>query len=104
MSGDVGETTRKQVQLQEAYQRGLEDGKKERADERRQVEVRELATRIPAMEIDIKHVGCIKLTELIDAWEILHQKDTGDVGFCDLEAALHAAGVVVVNDVEEQDV
>ena len=41
----------------------------------------------------------MKLSELIKAWEILHVKDTGEIGFCDLDHALEEAGVVIVNDI-----
>jgi len=41
----------------------------------------------------------IMLTQLIKAWDILHVKDTGDMGFCDLEKALASVGVTVHNDV-----
>ena len=30
----------------------------------------------------------MKLSEFIAIWEILHIKDTGDVGYCDLEKAI----------------
>ena len=32
----------------------------------------------------------MKLTKIIEAWEKLHIKDTGDVGFCDLADAIEA--------------
>lgn len=44
----------------------------------------------------------IKLSTLIKAWEQVHLRDTGDLGFCDFERALAAAGVDVVNDIEDQ--
>ncbi len=40
----------------------------------------------------------MKLSQLIAAWEILHVKDVGDMGFCDLDSALTASGVVIEND------
>ena len=40
----------------------------------------------------------MKLSKLIEAWEILHQKDTGEMGFCDMVDALEAVGVDVEND------
>jgi len=40
----------------------------------------------------------IKLSELIEVWEILHVKDTGDIGFCDVDKALQDVGVTIVND------
>ena len=41
----------------------------------------------------------MKLTQLIKTWDVLHTKDTGEIGFCDLDNALAEAGVVVENDV-----
>lgn len=41
----------------------------------------------------------MKLSELIKAWDILHLKDTGDIGFCDLDKALTEAGVLIENDI-----
>ena len=41
----------------------------------------------------------MKLTQLIEVWEALTIHDTGDLGFCDLEAALEEAGVVIINDI-----
>ncbi len=41
----------------------------------------------------------MKLTELIKVWNILHVKDTGEIGFCDLENALKEAGIKVINDI-----
>jgi len=39
------------------------------------------------------------MSQLVRAWELLHVKNTGDIGFCDLEAALELAGVELENDV-----
>ena len=39
----------------------------------------------------------MKLTQLIDAWEILRVKDTGEIRFCDLDNALTAVGVRIFN-------
>ena len=39
------------------------------------------------------------MSQLVAAWELLHVKNTGDIGFCDLEAALELAGVELENDV-----
>lgn len=40
----------------------------------------------------------MKLTDVIEIWGKLHVKDTGELGYCDLEAAIE--GVVgVENDV-----
>ena len=95
---DVEERMLKQADLQEAYALGVAEGKQQRHVQ----EVRQVAAQLPRlpMQIDIKHIGCVKLSELIAAWDTLHKKDTGDIGFCDLDAALSAAGVVVVNDIE----
>ena len=41
----------------------------------------------------------IKLTEVIAIWEKLHIKDTGELGFCDLEKALDET-IGVRNDVD----
>lgn len=40
----------------------------------------------------------MRLTQLIAAWDILHLKDTGEMGFCDLDKALTDSGVVIEND------
>lgn len=40
----------------------------------------------------------VYLSELISTWDTLHQKDTGDVTFCDLVLALEKAGVQIVDD------
>lgn len=44
-------------------------------------------------------VSKVRLTELIKVWDILHVKDTGEIGFCDLDNALQKAGVIIHNDV-----
>ena len=41
----------------------------------------------------------IKLTELIKVWDILHIRDVGDMGFCDLDSALESAGITIINDI-----
>ena len=41
----------------------------------------------------------IKLTELIAVWDILHVKDVGEIGFCDLDSALESAGIIIINDI-----
>lgn len=46
-----------------------------------------------------KKRGCpIKLTSVIKIWDQLHARDTGEIGFCDLEKALDNT-VGVVNDI-----
>ena len=40
----------------------------------------------------------MKLTEVIKIWDILHTKDTGELGYCDLERAIDTI-VGVENDV-----
>ena len=40
----------------------------------------------------------MKLSQLMNAWEELHVKDTGELGFCDLDKALTNAGVEIEND------
>ncbi len=36
----------------------------------------------------------MKLTEVIAIWDILHVKDVGDLGYCDLQAAIEeVAGI-----------
>ena len=44
-------------------------------------------------------MSTIKLTEIIAVWDILHIKDTGEIGYCDLQNALERVGVTVINDV-----
>lgn len=39
------------------------------------------------------------LTQLIAAWDLLHVKDTGELGFCDLQKALEEVGVEIINNV-----
>ena len=39
----------------------------------------------------------MKLSDVIKVWDILHIKDTGDIGFCDLEKVLDEV-VGVEND------
>ncbi len=40
----------------------------------------------------------IKLSEIIAAWDILHVKHTGEIGYCDLQNALEEVGVEIEND------
>jgi len=40
----------------------------------------------------------MKLTDVIAVWDILHIKDPGDIGYCDLEKAIDKV-VGVENDV-----
>ena len=40
----------------------------------------------------------MKLSDIITVWDILHLKDTGEVGFCDLQDALETV-VGVENDI-----
>ena len=40
----------------------------------------------------------IKLSEIIDVWEILHMKHTGEIGYCDVQNALEEVGVQIQND------
>jgi hypothetical protein len=42
--------------------------------------------------------GRVRIGEVIAVWDRLHEKDTGEIGFCDLEKALVAAGVRVDSD------
>ena len=42
--------------------------------------------------------GKVKLSEIIAVCEILHAKNIGDVGFCDLQNALENVGVEIEND------
>lgn len=39
----------------------------------------------------------MKLTEVIAVWELLHVKDVGEVGYCDLEAAIEKICGIVNN-------
>lgn len=52
--------------------------------------------------ISFQHSGCVMLSELIAAWDILHLKNTGDIGFCDFELALQQGGVDVCNDCAQE--
>ncbi len=45
----------------------------------------------------------MKLSQLIDTWNILHVTDTGDIGFGDLESALEKSGVVIENDCTDEN-
>ena len=40
----------------------------------------------------------MKLSEIIKVWDILHVKDVGEVGFCDLQAAIEKV-MPVTNDI-----
>jgi len=40
----------------------------------------------------------MKLTKVIEVWDILHQKDTGELGYCDLEKAIEVTDGTV-NDI-----
>jgi hypothetical protein len=42
--------------------------------------------------------GHVRIGEVIAVWDLLHEKDTGEIGFCDLEKALVAAGIKVDSD------
>jgi hypothetical protein len=43
----------------------------------------------------------VKLTQLIEVWDILHRNDTGDLGFCDMVQAVEdVAGVE--NDIDPE--
>ncbi len=41
----------------------------------------------------------MKYSQLIKAWDELHVKDTGDIGFCDLDNALSNVGVKFEMDI-----
>ncbi|KKK79459.1 hypothetical protein LCGC14_2833260 [marine sediment metagenome] len=43
----------------------------------------------------------IKLSEVIEIWDELHVKDTGELGFCDLEKALDEK-IGVENDIGQR--
>lgn len=36
----------------------------------------------------------MKLSKLVEIWEILHRRDTGDIGFCDLVNAVEECNAV----------
>ena len=40
----------------------------------------------------------MKLTDVIKVWEILHVKDVGEIGFCDLEKAIDET-IGIENDI-----
>lgn len=40
----------------------------------------------------------MKLSDIIKIWEIIHTRDTGDLGFCDLEKAIDEI-VGVIDDI-----
>ena len=40
----------------------------------------------------------VKLSEVIEMWDKLHLKDTGEIGFCDLERAIDEV-IGVENDI-----
>lgn len=65
------------------------------------VEVVTLEDQINELRRQIESNERIKLSTLIKAWEQVHLRDTGDLGFCDFEQALVDAGVEVVNDCSE---
>ena len=41
----------------------------------------------------------MKLTDVMKIWDTLHIKDTGELGYCDLEQAIEAV-VGIENDVD----
>ncbi len=41
----------------------------------------------------------VALTEVIKVWEILHVKDVGEIGFCDLVSAMEEVGIKIINDI-----
>ena len=47
-------------------------------------------------------VDSIKLSSLVRAWELLHVRELGSLGFCDLENDLEQSGVKIVNDINTQ--
>lgn len=51
---------------------------------------------------DYREGEVMRLTEVIAVWEELHQKNTGDLGYCDLEHAIEKV-VGIQNDVPGQD-
>lgn len=40
----------------------------------------------------------MKLSQVMDVWDVLHVKDTGDIGYCDLLSALEEVGVEIESD------
>lgn len=42
------------------------------------------------------------LTDVIAIWDVLHVHDTGDIGYCDLEAAIEEAGIQIINNAPQQ--
>ena len=43
----------------------------------------------------------MRLSEVIAIWDILHEKDTGDIGYCDLEKAIEQV-CGIENDIPSQ--
>ena len=43
----------------------------------------------------------MKLTQLIKAWDILHIRDVGEIGFCDFDQAFRDAGVIITIDTDD---
>jgi len=43
----------------------------------------------------------MKLTDVIKVWDQLHVKDTGEIGYCDLERAIESV-VGIENDVSTE--
>ena len=56
---------------------------------------------MPTFDVQLTFRKKIPLTTLIAIWDVLHNQDTGTVGFCDFTAAVEAAGVEVVNDIDQ---
>lgn len=44
----------------------------------------------------------ILLSEVIKVWDLLHTKDTGELGFCDLEGAVDTV-IGIKNDIPPED-
>ena len=40
----------------------------------------------------------MKLSEIIKIWDIIHVKDVGELGFCDLQAAIERVTGEAIND------
>jgi len=44
----------------------------------------------------------VKLSKVIEIWEELHQKDTGEIGYCDLEKAIESVDGIENDMTSEQ--
>lgn len=52
----------------------------------------------PARDEGVRKEKIMKLTEVIAIWDKLHIKDTGELGYCDLEIAIEKV-VGIENDI-----